>query len=49
MFYSEKKLHTLKLLPLSIFFSSAAFCAAEKDEPSPEELTRTYLKYGADT
>ncbi len=45
MFYSEKKLHTLKLLALSIFFSSAAFCAAEKDEPSPEELTRTYLKY----
>lgn len=41
----EKKLHTLKLLALSIFFSSAAFCAAELADPSPEELTRTYLKY----
>jgi SAM-dependent methyltransferase len=41
----EKKLQTLKLLTLAIFFSSAAFCAAELVDPSPEELTRTYLGY----
>ncbi len=42
MFYLGKK---LQALALSIFLSSGVFGAAERNEPSPEELTRTYLRY----